>query len=303
MDDLQLVRELDDTPLKSADQLAAARARLVAGMKAPRRGRAGIIAVATLAAAAAVTAVAVVLPSDAPDPARHDAAPTGSAPTGSALTGSTTTGSAVPVDTAVQLLNHAAAAARSKPDEVPRPDQFYYVRDGGWEGWFSVDGTRDGRIIPSRDARPLTAPGCVNGRSKVLDKGDQPTDETEQCTPRRAYRDDLPTTADDMLKLLQGKDRNRPINSYGKDVMGLVNHSYLPGPQRAALFEAASRVPGLTVVDNVSAGRPGIGISWPSPSSAKPVVLVFDKVTFEFLGTKNNPHDAAGFVDRVGDRI
>ena len=49
MDDLQLVRDLDDTPLKSADQLAAARAQLVAGMKPARRGRAGIIAVATIA--------------------------------------------------------------------------------------------------------------------------------------------------------------------------------------------------------------------------------------------------------------
>jgi hypothetical protein len=211
------------------------------------------------------------------------------------------------VDTAVQLLNHAAAAARSKPDEVPRPDQFYYVRRGDYEAWFSVDGTRDGRIITAKNAMQATVPGCVDGRSKVLDKYDKPTGKTEQCTPRRAYRDDLPTTADGMLKFLEGDDKGRPVNSYGKDVFGMVSGSYLPGPQRAALFEAATRVPGLTVVQNVSSGRPGIGISWPVPEGsrpdAKPTVMVFTKDTYEYLGTKNEPMDANGFVNQVGDRI
>lgn len=289
MDDLQLVRELDDTPLKSADQLSAARTRLVAGMKPPRRGRAGTIAVATLAVAATITAVAMVLPSDAPDAPPQDAR------------------QAAPVETAVQLLNHAAAAARSKPDQVPRPDQFYYVRDGEWEAWFSVDGTRDGRIVPGNGSPPLTAPGCVDGVMKVLDKYDKPTGATEECTPDRAYRDDLPATAEEMLRLLKGENKDRPVNSYGNDVLAMVGHSYLPGPQRAALFEAAAQVPGLTVVKNVSAGRPGIGITWPVPEGsaphAQPVVMVFDEKTYEYLGTENRPQDASGFVDRVGDRV
>ncbi|MDX3658935.1 CU044_5270 family protein [Streptomyces sp. ID05-26A] len=293
MDDLQLVRELDDTPLKSADHLAAARAQLVAGMKPPRRNRTGVIAVATLAAAATITAVVMVLPSGSPDAPKHDAAPTGS--------------TAPQVDTAVQLLAHAAAAARSKPDEVPRPDQFYYVRNGGWEGWFSVDGTRDGRIISEAGGDPSTTAGCVNGTRRVFDKYDKPTGATEKCVPLRSYRDDLPTTAEDMLRLLKGEDKDRPVNSYGKDVLSMVNHSYLPGPQRAALFEAAIQVPGLTVVKDVSSGRPGIGISWPVPEGsapwAEPVVMVFDKDTYEYLGTKNNPQDAAGFVDQVGDQL
>ncbi|WP_439658516.1 CU044_5270 family protein [Lentzea sp. HUAS TT2] len=289
MDDLKLVQDLDDTPLQSADHLAAARAQLVAGMKSPRRGRAGIIAVATLATAAAVAAVAVLLPSGTP---QND----------TALVETST-----PVDTAVQLLHHAAAAARSKPAEVPRPDQFYYVRNGGWEAWFSVDGTRDGRIIASTGSDPTTTPGCVGGRRKVLDKYDKPTGAFEECVPTRAYRDDLPTTADEMLKVLQGKDKDRSVNSYGKDVLSMVIHSYLPGPQQAALFEAATRVPGLTVVENVSSGRPGVGISWPVPegsaSWAEPIVMVFDKKTYEYLGLKNRPQEAAGFVDQVGDRV
>ncbi|MCP2248058.1 CU044_5270 family protein [Lentzea aerocolonigenes] len=292
MDDLQLVRELDDTPLKSADQLASARAQLVAGMKPRGRSRAGIIAIATIAVAATVTGVAMVLPSTTQHAPYPEAAP----PT-------TTT----PVDTAVQLLNHAAATARSKPDVVPRPDQFYYVRDGDWEAWFSVDGTRDGRVGSGKNEAPTTLPGCVGGRKKVYDKFDKPTGDFEPCTPSRAYRDDLPTTADGMLEFLQGNDKNRPVNSYGKDVQSMFAQSYLPGPQRAALFEAATQVPGLTVVQNVSSGRPGIGITWPLPAGsaswAKPNVMVFDKETYVYLGTKDEPQDAAGFVDAVGDRL
>ncbi|MFC3890684.1 CU044_5270 family protein [Lentzea rhizosphaerae] len=289
MDDLQLVRELDDTPLKSADQLASARAQLVAGMKPRGRGRAGVIAIATIAVAATVTAVAMVLPSTTPDTPHPEAA----APT------------TTPVDTTVQLLNHAAATARSKPDVVPRPDQFYYVRDGEWEAWFSVDGTHDGRIGSGKNEAPTTVPGCVGGRRKVLDKFDKPTGETEPCTPSRSYRDDLPTTADGMLDFLQGNGKSRPTYSYGKDVMSMFRMSYLPGPQRAALFEAATRVEGLTVVQNVSSGRPGIGITWPEPpgSKAKPHVMVFDKETYVYLGEKDEPQDASGFVDRVGDRL
>jgi hypothetical protein len=290
MDDLQLVRELDDTPLKSADQLASARAQFVAGMKPHRRGRAGVIAIATIAVAATVTGVAMVLPSTTQHAPYPEAAPT------------TTT----PVDTAVQLLTHAAATARSKPDVVPRPDQFYYVRDGEWEAWFSVDGTHDGRIgTGTKDEPPTTLAGCVGGRKKVYDKFDKPTGDFEPCTPSRAYRDDLPTTADGMLEFLQGNNKSRPTYSYGKDVASMFRMSYLPGPQRAALFEAATRVEGLTVVQNVSSGRPGIGITWPEPpgSKAKPNVMVFDKETYVYLGAKDEPQDAAGFVDRVGDRL
>ena len=297
MDDLQLVRELDDTPLKSADQLAAARAQFVAGMKPRRRGRTGIIAAATIALAAAAAAVAVVVvPSGAPDSTRHDTALTEPRP-------QVGTEPRPQVDTAVQLLSYAAAAARSKPETVPRPDQFLYLREGKWEAWLSVDGTRDGRVNTGVSGS-TTVPGCVDGRAKVLDKSGQPMAETQQCTPKRRYRDDLPTTADDMLKFLQGNDKNRPVNSYGKDVLTMFSQSYLPGAQRAALFEAATRVPGLTVVHDVSSGRPGIGISWPAPEpGGEPMVMVFDRNTYEYLGLKDHPQEAAGFVDQVGDRI
>lgn len=290
MDDLKLVRELDDTPLKSADQLRAARAQFVAGMAAPRRGRAGIITIATLAAAASVAAaVTLVLPSGSPDAPAGQAAP-----------------ETPVVDTAVQLLSQAAAVARSAPEVVPRPDQFYYVRDAdGWEAWFSVDGTRDGQIIPAGSTDPVPVPGCVDGVRQVLDKFNRPTG-TEPCKPERRYRDDLPADAGTMLELLQGDAPDRAAESFGKDVGTMFAQSYLPGPQRAALFEAATKVPGLELVKDVSSGRPGVGITWPAPKGSKPgseLVLVFDPNTYEYLGLKDKPLAGSGFVDRVGDRI
>jgi len=54
------------------------------------------------------------------------------------------------------------------------------------------------------------------------------------------------------------------------------------------------------------AGRPGIGITWPEPPGgtpeAKPVVLVFDATTHEYLGTDSDAVTAKTFVDRAGQR-
>ncbi|NKE60001.1 hypothetical protein FXN61_25665 [Lentzea sp. PSKA42] len=35
-------------------------------------------------------------------------------------------------------------------------------------------------------------------------------------------------------------------------------------------------------------------------SGRLPVVMVFDKDTYEYLGTKNKPQDASGFVHQAG---
>jgi hypothetical protein len=53
------------------------------------------------------------------------------------------------------------------------------------------------------------------------------------------------------------------------------------------------------------AGRPGIGITWPNPpgskSSAKPMVLVFDATTYEYLGSPDAVTHLS-IVDESGQR-
>ncbi|MEV1120981.1 CU044_5270 family protein [Actinosynnema sp. NPDC049800] len=307
MDDLQLLRELgDETPLPDEAALAPARAALLAGIAErgtvrlrKRRSRYSLVGASAIGLAAAVAATITLLPSGQP------------APGGQALTKSTTSPVAEPVTDPVRLLAFAARAARADPSAPPRPDQFVYTRseagpEPAREIWLSVDGTHDG-LLKHPDGTTSRFPGCVNGQQEVF-KDPAVVLGTEPCEPRPAYRSDLPTDVDGMLTYLDANASGEPgsVNARGKDVLGLINESLLPPLSRAALYEAAARVPGLTVVADArdAAGRPGVGITWPVPPGsspkAKPVVIVFDAKTYELLGTNFHAITARAVVDQVG---
>ena len=97
------------------------------------------------------------------------------------------------------------------------------------------------------------------------------------------------------------------VNAMGKDALALTT-SFRP-QSRAALFEAAMKVPELKVVEHAvdGAGRPGIGITWPVPkrslASAKPTVLVFDATSFAYLGVADGGAVlTSAIVDKVNQR-
>ncbi|MFE9751594.1 CU044_5270 family protein [Saccharothrix saharensis] len=311
MDDLQLLRELgDETPLSDHAALAPARAAFLAGVPVrlrKRRTRYTLVGASTIGLAAAVAATITLLPTAAPAPA-----PGGQAAPAATST-STTTSAAEPVTDAVRLLSFAARAARAEPTTAPRPDQFVYTRSGvGSNGgapreiWLSVDGTRDGVLHDHGERIPM--PGCANGRRNVF-KGTEAVG-TEPCEPRPAYRSDLPTDVDGMLAYLEANASGEPgsVNARGKDVLGLINEYMLSPLTRAALYEAAARVPGLSVVQDArdAAGRPGLGIIWPVPPGsspdAKPVMIVFDAETYALLGTNFHSIEAQAVVDEAGHR-
>ncbi|MCS7478272.1 CU044_5270 family protein [Umezawaea endophytica] len=300
MDDLALVRDLvDDAPLPDRSALAPARARLVAGITAPtpvrlvrHRSRFALLGGTTIGLAAAVAAAITLVPRNEQPPATGP--------------------------DAVKVLTLAAQHVLTAPHVVPRPDQFIYARSEGREIWQSVDGTRDGRIV-NGGGTPTTLPGCRDGRAPVV-KGDEVVPGvTEECTPEPAYRADLPTTADAMLQYLDDNASGEPgsVNARGKDVLSLINEKVLSPESRAALFQAASRVPGLEVVRDVrdSTGKPAIGIAWPRPLGASPsapppgkpvgsgtMILVFDPTTYEYLGSPTRAAGTVTVVDEVGQR-
>ncbi|SDW42403.1 hypothetical protein SAMN05421504_101541 [Amycolatopsis xylanica] len=295
MDELQLLKEAGDkTPLVTLAELAPARARLEAAIgassvtaKAPRSrrrrlawGGAGVIGLA-----AAITAVIAVAPVDEVAP-RAVADP-------------------------VRVLTEAAAAALLEPDAEPRPEQLIYTKTQNpgsvRESWLSVDGEHDGFIKQEQGDFPL--PGCVNGKAQVI-KGDEPLPgQFELCKPSPAYLRDLPTDADAMLAYLlkNHSGAEGDVNALGKDVASLANERYLRPAARAALFRAAAKVPGLSVVENAKdgIGRLGIGITWPTPhgssKAAKPVILVFDPKTGIYLGDRSTAVVTRGIVDKIGD--
>ncbi|MGK5741248.1 CU044_5270 family protein [Micromonospora sp. URMC 103] len=296
-----MVRELNgETPLPSADELAPARARLLAAMNSAHSGEergvvrrhrpARRVVLASWAAAGLAAAVAAVLVL-APDRIG------GQVPAASA--------------DAAQVLHNAAAAALRLPDVEPRPNQFVYTksRSAGMtrEIWLSVDGTRDGQLqeTPAEEWGTTPLPGCRGGRAVVV-KGNQVVPrQTEPCTPTPAYLPDLPTDADAMLDYLKQNLGGEPgdPNAMGKTVHDLIAEKYLRPPARAALFQAAVKIPGLRAVPDVKdgAGRPGIGINW--SSEGKDGVLVFDRDTYAFLGTADTSATLeVAVVDEAGQR-
>ncbi|MFI5488764.1 CU044_5270 family protein [Micromonospora echinaurantiaca] len=315
MDEMRLLQQLgDETGLPAAERLQPARSRLAAAMAAtaaqssapavstvlaapPRSRRPArrparrlvLSGVAAAGLAAAIASVLVLVPDQlggSTPPARADA---------------------------TQVLRNAAAAALRVPDVDPRPDQFVYIRSQEGpelrESWMSVDGTRDGLIIETSAAgrTELVVPGCRNGRAVALKGSRVVPGQTEPCTPAPAYRADLPTDAAAMRAFLTANASGEPgdANALGKDVLYYLD-GYLRPRTRAALYEAAATMPDLRTVPSAkdAAGRPGIGITWPSTNGPGEIVLVFDPGTYTFLGVGGPAGGSAvlavAIVDRAG---
>ncbi|MFI9453774.1 CU044_5270 family protein [Amycolatopsis sp. NPDC052450] len=300
MDELQLIAERTGTvPLAESGALGLARARLMAEIAAaetktvaPLRKRRRWVwtGAAAVGLAAAITAVVALAPVEQVglEPPAAAADP-------------------------VTVLRNAAAAALKSPATPPRPDQFLYTKtkapDGERESWFSADGTRDG-VIKMADGSLLRLPGCRDGKAQVYKGGEPVEGRTEPCVPTVHDRRDLPTDPDAMFAYLNahhsGEDGD--YNAMGKDIQELASGYYLSPGTRAALFEAAAKVPRLRVLKTAhdAAGRPGVGITWPlKPSDgpdAEPMVIVFAADTFLYLGTNSTAVTASGVVDAVGQR-
>jgi hypothetical protein len=295
MDDLHVIEALRPAaPLPTAGELAGARGRLVAEFATTGKGARQRLwlAGATAAAAAAVVAAVVVPSNSTPAPKVLDAA---------------------------QVLTDAAAAARTAPDVVPRPDQFVYIRTGGGAAgatdqmWLSIDGTHDGLIMNGSTATP--DPGCRNGRQAVVD-GDKASGATQPCQPRPAYDPNLPTDPAALLTYLNNGrpyDPSRPDewNLVGKAIGDLFTDSYVLPSKRAAVFQAAAKIPGLRVEANAPGGT--IGIAWPAAggdSATGSTELLFRPTTYAYLGvTTVGAHGEqgsshllqTGIVDRPGE--
>lgn len=294
MDDIQLIRELaPDSPLPQPGELAPARHRLAAAMNEDRargrhpahrfrpRRRYVLAAVATAGVAATVSAVLVLAPDR--------------------IGGQTPSANAA----AAQVLHSAAAAALTVPDIQPRADQFVYQKEAnGGETWKSVDGTRDGLLGGPGGGTVLS--GCRDGRRASM-KGNQVTG-TESCTPDPAYLADLPTDADAMLAYLDRNAGGRPgdTNAMGKSILFVLDGHYLRPRSRAALFDAAARIPGLRVITGVTdpGGRPAVEITW--SFEGKSGGIFFDPKSFAYLGFWAGPGSTAvvqvAIVNKVGQR-
>jgi hypothetical protein len=326
MDDLTVLKAVGATlDLANDEPPSALRHRVVAGFSqpAPRRHRLRMPSlgwsVAATAGLAAALAVALIAGNTGGPGSRSPDDRNGAVPAG-----------------ASDILLRAAQTARADPTTPPRPDQFVYVESiDAYQGsevtpdgqqrffpiqpklrrvWLSADGTRDGLLResaapgqpPARDIIPeRLLPGCRNGREAVLGTDAKVVPgRTRPCVPRPAYRPDLPTDAEGMLRYLREGKGGRSDKDLFDKIADLLGESYLSPPQRAAVFEAASRLSGVVVVPDVAdiAGRHGIAVAWtlhypdpevtpaqPSAGQPRPVAqaqLMFDPVTYAYLGDR-----------------
>jgi hypothetical protein len=235
---------------------------------------------------------------------------------------------APPPVTGTRILHNAALVVGQQPVAAPRADQFVFtegvntdIRTVNADGkvtsrpgtpqlfqlWNSVDGTRNGLA----KARPVAGTGwirtdtvsaCRNGRMPLVGSNGKIIPgryESMRCQPIPAFLPGLPTAAQAMLTWLYTKGGAGEVPVPDRSVAAfnaafeLIERYYLTPATKAALFEALSRLPGVTVQTDVVdlAGRHGVAVRVPpstaaSPgSSAKVGQLIFDPVTYAFLGT------------------
>jgi hypothetical protein len=308
----QRLRELFAADAVAAPQPADLLARTERAARARRRRAAG------WGLAAGVVAVAIVATSfwPAPElvPFPHVAAPPTSPVRGPGTISATPgygPGTRLSLRPVVQVLDAAADTAAKAPDVVPAPGQFLYTRDVGRDGrvlserWLSIDGAHDGLGFTMEtngnvDRFPL--PGCRDGAFiSGIQKG-------EECEPMPAYLPDLPTDADAMARYLDLNNRhldNDPAqnktNGVGKNMLELAAYHYLRPAQRAALYQAAARIDGISVVENAvdAAGRTGTGVTW--TFSEHTTMWIFDPKSHGYLGSDRATTEQA-IVDQVGQR-
>jgi hypothetical protein len=299
MNDLDILAEFRvDVPPAEPTALRAARDRLLStpaptssSMKSRRSRRIGLrwrlaiggaVAVAAAAALAVPGLVGVKVPTSTPD------------------------------TEAAHILQHAALVAQELPMADPDPNQLVFIESvtdyananvnsqgvTTWTNeppklrqiWLSVDGRSNGLLRE----RPLAGPGawtftyqlagCRNGHANPVPR--QVSDDS--CDTRPAYRGDLPTTADAMLKYLyRHSDGGNPRDQQAFVTVGdTIRESYLPPAALSAMFAAAARIPGVTVDHDAvdASGRHGIAVARTFNGIA--AELIFDPDTYRYLGDR-----------------
>ncbi|WP_369143063.1 CU044_5270 family protein [Streptomyces sp. R44] len=255
----------------------------------PRQGlRLGWIA-APMAACAIVAGVAVLAPREGGTSVAQPASPE-----------------------AVRILSGAALAAAAAPAPDARPGGYVYVKslvahagrraDGGTatlppahqrEVWLSVDGSRPGLLRePGAADTELGSEAPVyelDGPGATPRKTTLETAAPSVTNPTHAYVAALPTDPEALLRLIREQTRagggdgdQRAFTAIGT----LLAETWAPPEVTAALYEAAARIPGVTVLPSAkdAAGREGVAVA--RTAHGEQTQWIFDRTTSAFLGER-----------------
>ncbi|WP_186382352.1 CU044_5270 family protein [Amycolatopsis rhizosphaerae] len=280
MNDLELLTRLRPQ-VDDPDPVALARHRFALltranGGPAPRRSRLPRLAIgggALVAGAAALTLVVGLLP-----------------------------GGPAPLASATVLLNNAANAADSG---TPGHGEWTYTSEVTHltgqpevrtETWMKVDGS-EGLVRTDRDGkheeRRVLGPTAL--AQQLGDKGGSPL-----AVPSYANLLTLPTDPVQLKDVIYREVRAELaiLSPNGRKLYTDDQWAYqkitelvmgpTPPAVRASLYRVAAMIPGVEVVDNATdaSGRSGIGVAHTENSDGDKAMLIFDRNTYQVLGTK-----------------
>jgi hypothetical protein len=215
---------------------------------------------------------------------------------------------AVPTANAAEILRRAAEAALAQPDLAPRPDQFVFVEalsrvhdpaeftDGKprpvtvyrTQQWTSADGTRQGMTRGWMESGPATPALGTRRWTKPM-----PADPA-----RRGYDADLPTEPDAMIRYLNDRPLPADFKQYRKfmapewlafTAATALLKGYVPPRSLAALYQAMSRIPGITAVPDATdaKGRHGVALRQVLAEEGDWSELILDPHTYALLGLRS----------------
>lgn len=198
------------------------------------------------------------------------------------------------------VVDHISLAAARQPALEPREDQYVYIesqvsfmrslsKDGEETNW--VDPLHKRQIWKTPDDKkgwlyePGDSFGAKNGES--LDIGP-----TRGSSLRHSYNKmrALPTDPDALLKKLypEGGKAGDPDADWDafKEAGAMLHEQLAPPETSAALYKAAARIPGVTLVEKTTdaRGRPGIAVAFVRGDSR--FEWVFDKTSYAYLGQR-----------------
>jgi hypothetical protein len=195
----------------------------------------------------------------------------------------------LPPDAAGRTPRTLSSTPPPLPSGAPPAVPYTGMRPMEEESWRSVDASAPGLV---RD-RAQGPDGAWTSRTERSCPGGPPAGtslDATACWPGRSYQPDLPATREAMRTYLysqQGTSKLRSSDQRAFDLVGaLLTDTYIPPQSRAALFEAAASIPGISVIqDDVDqAGRHGIAVTLTQNGLRQE--LIFDSKTYTFLGEK-----------------
>ena len=223
---------------------------------------------------------------------------------------------------ATRLLDRIALAAADRPVVTARDDQYIYTKSQGSAAELGVDFSSAEELAQHKGTftpKPYNGAvrqeqwNSVDGKRDGLRKGVAVADPSRKMTMDMKgtgyltfhQLQALPTDPDALLKKFSGDAGNvtaaRRTEVVVENLGAVIDEATLLPDLSAAIYRAAAKLPGVTVVDHVkdAAGREGVGLTF--KGAPKGYAWVFDSSSLVYLGTTDAALLGVGVTDRTGE--